>query len=60
MYRQLFNPRENGQTIPAGIPSKWNGLTVEVIAFPIQERRIRRDDIALASLASPEGSNIRS
>jgi hypothetical protein len=36
MYRQIFKPTEYKHTISVTIPREWRGLSVEIIAFPIE------------------------
>lgn len=35
MYRQIFTPNEQNNSIPFVIPREWYGQPVEIIVFPV-------------------------
>ena len=35
MYRKIFTPNEQDNSIPLAIPREWYGQPVEVIVFPL-------------------------
>ena len=59
MIREIIKPTQNNAIFPITMPSEWFGMTVEVIAFPlnvpisvpdfnaglIKERRKRRENM---------------